>query len=140
MKTISKLLFVATLTLFFLSQSFAQTTVKSGSDNAAAGTAVQGKFVDKNNDGVCDNHEMKGNANQCANFVDKDGNGICDNCPKNADQNANCQGHQHGKCYGQSQANYCGRGPCQGKGPGNCCPNKQGSPKATPSETPDPKK
>jgi len=142
MKTILKVLFVATLTVFFFSQSFAQTTVKSESDNAATGTVVQGKFVDKDNDGVCDNHEAKGKNSQCANFVDKDGNGVCDNCctGDKGGKNANCQGHQHGKGCGQGQANCCGRGSCQGKGPGNCCPNKQGTPKATPAETPDPKK
>jgi hypothetical protein len=142
MKTILKVLFVSTLALFFLNQGYSQTAVKSGSDNTTTGTAVQGKFVDNNNNGVCDNHEMKGKANQCANFVDKDGNGICDNCPKNAStgQNANCQGNQHGKNCANGQANCCGNGPCGGKGQGKCCANKQGTGNANPSENPDPKK
>ena len=142
MKTILKVLFVSTLTVFFFSQSIAQTSVQSGKDNAATGTVVQGKFVDKDNDGVCDNHEGKGKSSQCANFVDKDGNGVCDNCctGDKGGKNANCQGHQHGNGGGQGMANGCGHGSCQGKEKAKCCPSQQGSAGTTPSETPDPKK
>lgn len=142
MKTYLKVFFVATLTVFFFSQGYAQTTEKSASDKPATGTAVMGKFVDANNNGICDNHEMKANANQCANFVDKDGNGICDNCPKNANggQNANCQGNQNGKNCVQGQANCCGRGSGAGRGQGRCCANQQATPAVTPVETPEPKK
>jgi hypothetical protein len=143
MKNLLKVLFAASLAVFFFSQGFAQTTAKSGTDNSSTGTAVQGKFVDVNGNGVCDNHEAKGKDGKCANFVDKDGNGVCDNCgTANCSKNANCQGqgcqHRHGD--GQGAANCCGKGPCGGKGQGNCCPNKQGQTNATPSETPEPKK
>jgi len=141
MKNLLRSLFVATLAVFFYNQGFAQTTEKSGSDNAASATAVQCKFVDKNNDGICDNHELKGKSDKCDKFVDKDGNGICDNCAGtgNCGKNANCQGkcnQQRQGCCGKGPANGCG----QGKGQGTCCPNKQGLPNVTPSETPDPKK
>jgi hypothetical protein len=140
MKTILKALFVVTLTVFFFNQGFAQTTVKSGSDNTTTGTAVQGKMVDNNNNGVCDHHEGKGMDSKCAGFVDKDGNGSCDNCGKTADgcKMANCQGHQDGKGCGQGNAACSGK--CQGQEKGKCCPNQQGTPAVTPSETPDPKK
>lgn len=143
MRTILKILFVATLAVFFINQGYSQTTATIVSDNATSGTTVQGNFVDKNNDGVCDNHELKGKSEKCDKFVDKDENGVCDNCgTTNCSKSANCQGqgcqHRHGDS--QSPANCCGRGPCGGKGPGNCCPNKQGTSNATPSETPDPKK
>jgi hypothetical protein len=143
MKTYLKLFVVATLSLFFFGQrGFTQSTEKSVQDNLATGTTIQGKFVDKDNDGVCDNYEAKGKNARCANYVDKDGNGVCDNCGKGSGSymKVNCQGHQHGKGCGEGQANCCGRGPCQGKGPGNCCPNKQGPTQTTPAETPDPKK
>lgn len=142
MKTYFKGLFVLTLTVFIFSQGFAQTIEKSAATGPANGTTTMGNFVDANNNGICDNHEMKDKAGQCANFVDKDGNGICDNCPKNAKagQGAVCPGHQYGAGNGQGMANCCGRGPCAGKGQGKCCANQQGTPAATPAETPEPKK
>jgi hypothetical protein len=142
MKNYFKGTLVLTLTLFFFSQGFGQTATNSNSDSKTAVSTVQCKFVDSNNNGICDNHEMKGTASQCANFVDKDGNGICDNCPKNANAglNATCSGHQNGAGKGQGMANCCGRGPCAGKGQGKCCANQQGTQSVTPAETPDPKK
>jgi len=136
MKNVLKFLFVATLAVFFLNTSFAQTTKKALSDKATTGTTVQGKFVDRNNDGICDNHDAKGKTNCCANFVDKDANGVCDNNAKKdyCYKNANGQGHNKMNSAG------CGQGSCQGKGQGKCCPNKQGTPNVTPAETPDPKK
>ena len=64
-------------------------------------------FVDKNNNGICDNYESKVKTGKCSNFVDKDGDGICDNKGKNC-KNANCKGN----CKGQfkENANGCGNG------------------------------
>jgi hypothetical protein len=142
MKRNLKVLFVSTLIAFSFSQGFAQDTQNGTAAATLAGTFVQCKFVDNNNNGICDNHELKGSANKCASFTDKDGNGICDNCPKNsnAGKNANCRGNQYGKNCAQGQGNCCGRGPCAGKGQGKCCTNLQGTTKVTPSVTPDPKK
>ena len=69
MRTILKILFVATLAVFFFNQGYSQTTATIVSDNATTGTTVQGKFVDKNNDGVCDNHELKGNPKNVPNLL-----------------------------------------------------------------------
>jgi hypothetical protein len=60
-------------------------------------------FIDKNNDGICDNRQGS-NKTQTAkgrNFVDKNNDGICDNR----------QGKNSGKC--------CGKGYCHGNGKGN---------------------
>lgn len=49
---------------------------------SAANKSIVNNYVDKNNDGLCDNYGSK------PNFVDEDGDGICDNkvtditCPK----------------------------------------------------------
>jgi hypothetical protein len=134
MKTIIKFLFVATLGVFVFSQGFSQENASGSTDKATTQAIAQGKFVDANKDGVCDNYQAKGKDNRCANFVDKDGNGVCDNCPGNSagKKNANCQGNQY--------RHGCGQGPCHGKAPATCCPNKQMSKAATPSDKPDPKK
>jgi len=140
MKTILKILFVATLTVFFINQGYSQTTAKSASDNATTGTTVQGNFVDKNNDGVCDNIAAKGNTGRCANFVDKDGNGVCDNrgTTDNCCKAAGSQGkaHHNRQDCGQGPSNCGNHGSPQGK----CCPNQKGSANPAPSVTPDPKK
>lgn len=144
MKTTLKALFVAALMGFTFNQGFTQASQNgtASSPASASATIVPCKFVDNNNNGICDNHELKGSANKCANFADKDGNGICDNCPKNSNngQNANCRGNQYGKNCSQGQGNCCGRGPCAGKGQGKCCTNQKGTSNATPAETPEPKK
>jgi len=140
MKTIFNVLFVSTLMVFFFSQSFAQTTEKATSDNPTTATSAQGKFVDKNNDGVCDHRDAKGEMSKCANFIDKDGNGVCDNCNKTGD----CCKKANGEGMGCQQKHGCGQGEagCGGhnKGQGNCCPGKQGTPGAKPSGTAEPKK
>lgn len=140
MKNLMRVLFAASLTVLFFSQGYAQATDKNVPDNGSAGTAVQGKFVDANANGICDHHEAKDG--KCANFVDKDENGVCDNCgTNNCSKKANCQGQgcQHRNGNGQGQANSCLPVTCQGKGQGKCCQAKQGT-NVVPSETPEPKK
>jgi len=132
MKTTLRLFFVTTVMIFFISQSFAQTTANTESDKTTTVTSVQGKFVDNDNNGICDNHKAKGKTNCCNNFVDKDGDGVCDNGAKKANC---CKG-----AHSQDQASCCDRGAGSRKGQGKCCTNKQGSTSVSPSETPDPKK
>lgn len=55
-------------------------------------------YVDKNNDGICDNKNNGSNVRSKKHkFIDKDGDGICDrlkdrsNSLKNKDRNRNCQ-------------------------------------------------
>ena len=54
----------------------------AGATVGAAIAAVRGEYVDRNNDGVCDNYGVGKGANgqgSCAGYVDADGDGICDN-------------------------------------------------------------
>mgnify|MGYP007047061820 FL=1 len=76
---------------------------------------TSGNFVDKNGDGVCDNHQNHGKQATCAKFVDGNGDGVCDNgkgegkcghatsCGKGM-QKANCEGMQKSNCEGMSKA------------------------------------
>lgn len=79
------------------------TTVQS----QQASPASQGKFVDTNKDGICDNHQNSVKNGKCTNFIDKNGDGKCDNCKGDG---------------------TCVKGNCCGKemGKGNCCPSKSG--------------
>ena len=85
------------------------------SQTAAPG---QGKFVDNNKDGVCDNHQNMAKAGKCSQFTDKNGDGKCDNCQGNG----NCG---KGNCA-KATGNCCGNGPGKGmgmqhrNGQGNC--------------------
>ncbi len=68
---------------------------------------VNGKnFVDNNKDGICDNRPVSNNAKTAKgrNFVDKNNDGICDNR----------QGNNSGNCCGKGYG--CGNGKCNGKG------------------------
>jgi hypothetical protein len=83
---------------------------------------TQGNFVDKDKNGVCDNHESKMKTGKGANFVDKNGNGVCDNkntnCKKDGKGNGNCTGKGNGNCNGNGykHRNGCGHGSGCGKG------------------------
>jgi len=74
---------------------------------------TQGNFIDKNGDGICDNHQAKGKQANCAKFVDSNGDGVCDNCKGNGNcGQGNCCGKemQRGNCQGMNQSNCCGKG------------------------------
>ncbi len=112
-------------------QVFAQAATSAASDDRPAKqttTQVQapGKFVDNNNNGVCDNREaMQGKGGRGANFVDANGDGICDHRAEGNRGNANpdCRkgqgyGYGCGKGMGHQHRHGCG-GPCGGqKSPG----------------------
>jgi hypothetical protein len=142
MKNYFKALFILSLTLFFFGQGFGQIAAKGTSENSTSVSAVQCKYVDNNNNGICDNHELKGKDSQCANFIDKDGNGICDNCGKNANagQGATCQGHKEGMGCGQAKAGCGANCKSQGTDRGKCCANQQVTPNVNPTENTNPKK
>jgi hypothetical protein len=103
MRSIARItLFVAFIS-FLTFQAFSQTgtsssPAKEGANKQNSSTAVPGKFTDKNNDGICDNHQERMKNGKCTTFVDKNGDGVCDNCK------SNCKG------------TCCGKGNCQGKG------------------------
>ncbi len=78
MKTVylTFLLMIFTGTVVFGQVTKSESTakpVKSAGQNYAAGT-----FVDKDNNGTCDNYENRGGRGRGGNFVDADGDGVCD--------------------------------------------------------------
>ncbi len=75
-------------------------------------------FVDKNGDGICDNAGVRNSTGKGANFVDKDEDGICDRRSDVGKGNANKgkfgKGYRQGKGKGQGKG-CCGRGPGYGQ-------------------------
>ncbi len=142
MKNIMKFIFASVIVLGFALQVQSQNTtapVKEQQQKQNKVTSASGNFVDKDNNGICDNFETRSGNGGGANFIDKNGDGICDNIEsrsgnrrgvnfvdKNGDgicdnranidkTNLNCcrngQGYKHRN--GQRQG--------KGKGPGKCC-------------------
>ena len=112
MRSLSGILFVTAILVFFTSQGFSQSSSLSDIQKKEVTTGViPGKFVDNNKNGVCDNFEARNTEGKCANFVDKDSDGKCDN-RQNA---APCKGK--GNCCGKGKGNIC----TQGKGNCSCC-------------------
>lgn len=102
---------------FLATQGFSQNTpvsdARKDSQNPQSTTsAVQGKFVDNNKDGICDNYQTRVKNGRSSNFVDKNGDGICDNRQKvgNAKSSSNNRGMGCQNRGGQGQGNGCGNG------------------------------
>jgi hypothetical protein len=128
MKTLQNLMLITVLLFgFHLSaasqNSTSQTPVKSTTsknfvdknndgicDNLVSGNQNdRGRnFVDANNDGICDNKEACGNKVKGANYVDKNNDGICDNRGNRG------KGHGNGYCHRNGN----------GRGNGCCCRNE----------------
>lgn len=82
--------------------------------------ATNGTFVDKNKNGVCDNHESKmGTKGKCGNFTDKNNDGKCDkkdtNCKKDSKSNGNCLGAGNCNGNGFKHKHGCGSGNACGR-------------------------
>lgn len=117
MKNIGKLFLAASVLMIFTFQAQAQnsnTQAKQQDQQQTAANPVAGTFVDKNNDGVCDNFESRSGNGRGANFVDKNGDGICDNRADKGKNSARCQQKGQGNQFrnGQGHGQGCGRGNC----------------------------
>jgi hypothetical protein len=115
MKNIGKLFLVTAILMIFTIQAQSQTSKSSAnqSDPKKTVTSASGTFVDKDNNGVCDNFESKASNRRGPNFVDKNNDGICDN-------RANVGRKSGNTCrYGQGNQHRHGQGRCCGYG--NCC-------------------
>jgi len=114
MKTASKIVLTFMLLAFFSGTTFAQNAAAAGSPTSPDKAAVtQGKFIDNNKNGICDNHESKTPGAPGKNFTDKNGDGKCDLCGSAGP----CKGS--GNCQGKGLG--CGKGNGQGAGKGSCC-------------------
>lgn len=106
-------------------QTMAQTTQSPEKSTKAQTTQtnqnVPRNFVDKNGDGICDNHQARGTQSNCANFVDTNKDGVCDNykgkgncgqgnCCGKGMQKDNCKGMRKSNCPGMQKGNCCGNG------------------------------
>lgn len=125
MKKTAWLFVTALMVTFFVKAGYSQDAGKTTGTQKTT-TSAQGKFVDNNKNGTCDNFESRGNTGKGRSFVDKDGNGICDNRGtagqgygrgNGQGKGAGCgQGCMHRHGHGKGQGNCGGRGPNAGKG------------------------
>ncbi len=117
MKTCLKFTFTIAIACLFAIQANAQNTKPVADQNQqqvnANNSFVPGTFVDKDNNGVCDNFKSRGNVGKGRNFVDKNGDGICDN-------RASKVGKGWGKGNNCQYANGNGHKGNRGRGNG-CC-------------------
>ncbi|MCX6250900.1 MAG: hypothetical protein NTX61_09115 [Bacteroidetes bacterium] len=114
MQTLKRITVLMAIMSFIVYQGFSQNapvtgTQKNSKNTQTPANLTPGKFIDTNNDGVCDNYQARMKNGRGVNFVDKNGDGICDN-RQNAGQ-------------GKGNPNGCGMGyqHRHGRGQGNCC-------------------
>jgi len=125
MKPLKGIALLLAIMAFMAFQGFSQ----KGSPNAAkknlpnsqiTADTVPGKFIDTNNDGVCDNYQPRMKNIHGANFVDKNWDGICDNRGTSGNLKGNgdgCrQGCHHRHRHGNPTGNCCELCPGCGKG------------------------
>ena len=110
MKNIGKLFLATAITMIFALQSNAQNanTANQPAQKQAAANATGRNYVDKDNNGVCDNLGTRSGNGRGANFVDKNGDGICDNRANAGNKCRNGQGNQNGNGQCRGPRN-CGR-------------------------------
>jgi hypothetical protein len=123
MKKTTMIIMMTAMAVIFSMQVYSQAAETSKTKAADPKTSEQAKstagtFVDKNNNGVCDNFEARGKSGQGKNFADKNGDGKCDNCK------GDCKGKGSGNCCGKAQG--CGHSQ-QGNGNGNCSGKCEGN-------------
>ncbi|MEI8049255.1 MAG: hypothetical protein WCI92_17875 [Bacteroidota bacterium] len=113
MKNIGKLILATAILVIFTVQSNAQSNIAANQiDQKQTVTNSTGKnYVDKDNNGVCDNIGTRSGNGRGPNFVDKNNDGICDNRATAGKKTGNnCRsGNGNQNRYGQ------------GQGRGNCC-------------------
>ncbi len=110
MKNIGKLILATTFMMIFTVQANAQSNAAANQpvQKQAAANSTGRNYVDKDNNGVCDNLGTKAGNGRGANFVDKNGDGVCDNGANAGNKCRNGQGNKNGngKCRGPRN---CGR-------------------------------
>jgi hypothetical protein len=113
MKSIEKLFLATAILIIFTLQAQAQTSKSSAttSDVQKTEATTPGNFIDKDNNGICDNFESRSGKGRGAKFVDKNDDGICDNRA--------AVGKKQGNSCRNGQGNQYRHG--QGRRGGNCC-------------------
>jgi len=137
MKNIGKSILAAAIIVVLSLQAHTQSstsTTKPSDKQQTTTNLTPGAFIDKNNNGVCDNFESRSVKGQGVNFIDNNGDGICDNLNsrQGTGRGANfVDKNGDGICdnrasIGKKPANYCRYSQGnqqrngQGRGPGKC--------------------
>ena len=122
MKNLSKIVLTAAIMVFFAINVNAQTneTASQAAEKQKAASSTSGNFVDKDNNGVCDNFGTRAGNGRGANFVDKNNDGVCDNRANVGNKSGNQCKNGQGKQYRNGQGNQCRNGNGSGRGRGNC--------------------
>lgn len=102
MKTITKMLLTAAVTSVMFIQVQAQSADKPQNTEKPKTAARGANFVDKNNDGVCDNRGSGRFQGRGPNFVDANNDGICDH---RQDHTGRGQGYRHRNGQGNCRGN-----------------------------------
>lgn len=104
MKNLSKIFLASAITLILTMQANAQNNAQATqtAEKPKSANPVSSNFVDKDNNGVCDNRTTRNGNGRGANFVDKNGDGVCDNRADAGNKCKNGQGNQNrnGQCRG----------------------------------------
>ena len=112
MRSLSGILIATAVFAFMTVNGFAQNTSSTSEQKKETSTVTsQGNFIDKNNNGICDNFEARNGQGRGSGFTDKDGDGICDHR-----QDVN-KGKGTRDCPGKGK----GYGYRHGMGKGYCC-------------------
>lgn len=110
-------IFIASILLLGLSSiSTAQNSTTIKTDQNTTGRS----FVDKNNDGVCDNNATGRQGFRSRNFVDKNNDGVCDN--RNT-RGKNAKGRNFSD---KNNDGICDNQGAGSRGNGKCCRNGNG--------------
>ena len=111
MKHIGKLILAMAIMMIFAVQSNAQNanSTNQPAQKQKAVNSTPGNFVDRDNNGVCDNFEARSGNGHGRNFVDKDGDGICDNRANVGKKAGNYCRNGQGNQYRHGQSKGCGK-------------------------------
>ena len=115
MKNIGKVFMTLALMMLFAIQARSQNStapIKQQDQKQTVTNPSPGTFVDKDNNGICDNFESRSGMRRGANFVDKNNDGICDNRAHMGKKIANScrQGQGNRYRHGQHLGRCCGNG------------------------------
>jgi hypothetical protein len=124
------------MVVFFAGMGMSQiaSTTTPGKKDAKAAVNAQGKIIDTNKNGICDNFEAKKAGAPGKNFTDKNGDGKCDNQGKGGKGNGICCGS------GNGNGNCCGKGQQGNGGCGNGHQHRNGGCSTAPASTTQPTK
>jgi hypothetical protein len=112
MENIGKVFLATAIILIFALSVQAQSSsvpAKQQNPQQTATNPAPGSYVDKNNNGVCDNFESRSGNGRGVKFVDKNNDGVCDNRADVGKKPANSCRKGQGNQYRHGQGRGCGK-------------------------------